>query len=85
MAHHEMNTMMTAPQMVWELVGNTTSMAGRTARKTGQSLMNGMEKMAQASRYYKAAQRIAEMSDDELEAKGTTRAEVIQRAFGGFV
>lgn len=78
MAHHDMNTMMSTTEMVGELVM-------RTLRNFGASVGRTIEQMAETSSYMKAAQKIADMTDEELAAKGMTRTEAIQRALGRYV
>ena len=78
MAHHEMNTLMTTPEMIWELVA-------KPVRKVSAAIVRTMEVWAESSSYMKAAQRVAEMSDDDLKALGVTRAEAIQQALGRYV
>ncbi len=78
MAHHEMNTLMSTPEMVWELI--TTPL-----RKAAAAIGHTLEHWAEASSYMQAAQRVANMSDEELKALGVTRAEAIQQALGRYV
>ena len=78
MAHHEMNTLMTTPEMIWELVA-------KPIRIAAASVGNALVAMAENSSQMQAARRIAEMSDEELAALGVTRAEAVQRALGRYV
>jgi len=77
MAHHDMNTMMSTPEMIWEL-------GKQTFRKAGSAFGRFIENNAYAKARMAAAVKVAQMSDEELEAKGMSRAFAIQVALGRF-
>jgi len=77
MAHHDMNRMMSTPEMVWELVS-------QTFHKIGAGFVAFVETNAVAQSRLEAARKVAEMTDEDLEKLGMTRAFAIQQALGRF-
>lgn len=77
MAHHEMNTLMSTPEMVLEL-------AAKPFRILGSTLGRWFENNALASGRMEAANKIAQMSDEELEELGMSRAFAVQVALRSF-
>ncbi len=77
MAHHDMNTMMSTPEMVWELIA-------KPFRRLGTALAKFVENNALAKSRMEAALDVAQMTDEELEERGMSRAYAIQVALRRF-
>ncbi len=77
MAHHEMNTLMSTPEMVLTLIA-------KPFRRFGTTLGHWIENNALAQARMKAATEVAQMTDEELEARGMSRAFAIQLALRSF-
>lgn len=77
MAHHDMNTLMSTPEMVLELVA-------KPFRTLGVTLERWFENNALASARMKAANEVAQMSDEELNDLGMSRAYAVQVALRSF-
>lgn len=70
MATHTMNTMMTTSQMVGALV-----------MKPLQSFFNALVHIGERSVHARLVTELSAMSDEELAARGTTRADMVQKIF----
>lgn len=77
MAHQEMNTQMATSEMVWELFA-------KPARNVLHALDKWMVNTAMASSRMKAAQEVAQMSDEELDDLGMSRTYAMQVALRCF-
>lgn len=77
MAHHDMNTLMSTPEMVLALIS-------KPFRRIGATLEHWIENNALAQARMNAANEVARMSDEELEARGVSRAFAIQLALRSF-
>ena len=77
MAHHDMNTLMSTPEMVAELFA-------KPFRAIGATLERWFENSALASARMQAATKVAQMSDEELDDLGMSRAYAIQVALRSF-
>lgn len=78
MAHHDMNTLMSTPEMIWTLLT-------KPFRVTFTALEQFFEANSLASSRMEAAQKVAHMTDEELQEMGMSRAFAIQVALRSFV
>lgn len=78
MAHHDMNTLMSTPEMMVELVKTTF-------RAAGAAIVKFFVTNSMASDRMQAAQKVAQMTDEELEELGMSRAFAMQVALRSFV
>ena len=65
--------------------GTITSALHSVFVKPFQTIGRGLVYMAEHQGTYRHLKQIAQMTDAQFEAKGTTREEAIRRAIGGYV
>ncbi len=53
--------------------------------RIGPSIFNALIAIAEASPRYKAVEKINALSDDQIEAMGTTRADLVRDALGAYL